>query len=107
VARYAVLLAPTTRLKHWRTRPAQSWRSAILAIIEAARARWPALGAAAIHHRIGRVELCETAVLVAVSSPQRPEASEAAQYCIDALKESVPMWKRDLWRGGSAWSGDT
>jgi molybdopterin synthase catalytic subunit len=61
----------------------------------------------AIHHRIGRVELCETAVVVAVSSPHRQDAFETAQYCIDALKESVPMWKRDLCKGGSAWSADT
>ena len=76
-------------------------------IVSAARERWPSLGAVAIHHRLGRVALGETAVVVAVSSPHRTEAFEAAQYCIDSLKESVPMWKREVWEGGSAWSGES
>jgi molybdopterin synthase catalytic subunit len=78
----------------------------ILEIITAARTRWPAIGAVAIHHRTGRVSLSEAAVVVAVSSPHRQEAFEAAQFCIDTLKESVPMWKREIWRDGSAWSTD-
>lgn len=78
----------------------------ILEIITAARNRWPAIGAMAIHHRTGRVSLSEAAVVVAVSSPHRQEAFEAAQFCIDTLKESVPMWKREIWSGGSAWSTD-
>jgi molybdopterin synthase catalytic subunit len=64
------------------------------------------LGAVAIHHRTGRVELSDTAVVVAVSSPHRREAFEAAQFCIDSVKDCVPMWKRELWEGGSAWSQD-
>lgn len=80
---------------------------AILAVIEAARTRWPAPDAVAIHHRIARVELRETAVVVAVAAPHRQNAFEAAQYRIDALKESVPMWRRNLCQGGSTWSADT
>jgi molybdopterin synthase catalytic subunit len=76
----------------------------MLEIVAEARNRWPMLGAVAIHHRMGRVELCETAVVVAVSSPHREEAFDAAQFCIDAVKNCVPMWKRELWEGGSAWS---
>jgi molybdopterin synthase catalytic subunit len=75
-------------------------------VVAEARTRWPMLGAVAIHHRTGRVELSDTAVVVAVSSPHRREAFEAAQYCIDAVKDCVPMWKRELWEGGSAWSQD-
>ena len=75
-------------------------------IVATARLRWPVLGAVAIHHRVGRVALSETAVVVAVSSPHRQEAFEAAQFCIDTLKASVPMWKREHWPGGSAWSAD-
>jgi molybdopterin synthase catalytic subunit len=75
-------------------------------IIDAARISWPHLGAVAIHHRIGRVLLTETATVVAVSAPHRQEAFAAAQFCIDTLKESVPMWKREFWRGGSTWSSD-
>ncbi len=75
-------------------------------IVAAARTRWPMLAAVAIHHRIGRVELGEIAVIVAVSCPHRREAFDAAQFCIDTLKESVPMWKLELWDEGSAWSED-
>jgi molybdopterin synthase catalytic subunit len=76
-------------------------------IVGVARRRWPALGAVAVHHKTGRVALTETAVVVVVSSPHRQEAFAAAQFCIDTLKESVPMWKRDVWSGGSEWSSDT
>ena len=75
-------------------------------VVAEARTRWPTIGAVAIHHRTGRVELGDTAVVVAVSSPHRREAFEAAQFCIDAVKDCVPMWKRELWEGGSAWSQD-
>jgi molybdopterin synthase catalytic subunit len=71
-----------------------------------ARLRWPALGAIGIHHRTGRVELGEIAVIVVVSSPHRQQAFEGAEFCIDAVKECVPMWKREFWDGGSAWSVD-
>jgi molybdopterin synthase catalytic subunit len=79
----------------------------IAKVVATARSRWPMLAAVAIHHRIGRVELGETAVIVVVSCPHRREAFEAAQFCIDTLKQSVPMWKRELWDGGSAWSDDS
>jgi len=76
-------------------------------VVDEARARWPALERVAIHHRIGRVELSVSTVVVAVSAPHRDAAFAAAQFCIDALKASVPMWKRELWEGGSAWSDET
>ncbi|HEV3267441.1 MAG TPA: molybdenum cofactor biosynthesis protein MoaE [Acidimicrobiales bacterium] len=78
----------------------------ILDVITEARVRWPALEAVAIHHRIGRVELSDATVIVAVSSPHRDLAFDAARYCIDTLKLTVPMWKREIWEGGSAWSDD-
>ncbi len=75
-------------------------------VVAAARSRWPQLVAVAIHHRTGTVRLEEPAVVVAVSSPHRGEAFAAAQFCIDAVKATVPMWKREVWRGGSAWSAE-
>jgi len=75
-------------------------------VADEARKRWPALEAVAIHHRIGKVELSQSTVVVAVSSPHRDVAFEAARFCIDTLKVSVPMWKRELWDGGSAWSDE-
>jgi molybdopterin synthase catalytic subunit len=76
-------------------------------VVDEARRRWPALERIAIHHRIGRVELSESTVAVAVSAPHRADAFEGARFCIDALKATVPMWKRELWEGGSAWSSET
>lgn len=73
-------------------------------VVSEARSRWPQLGAIAVHHRIGPVELGGTTVVVAVSSPHRDEAFEAAKYLIDTVKNCVPMWKREVWQGGSAWS---
>jgi molybdopterin synthase catalytic subunit len=76
-------------------------------IVVVARERWPSLEAVAIHHRIGKVDLSEITVIVAVSAPHRSDAFDAARFCIDTLKGSVPMWKREIWEGGSAWSEET
>jgi molybdopterin synthase catalytic subunit len=67
------------------------------------RSRWPRTGRMALVHRVGRLELGESSVVVAVSSPHRPEAFQAARFAIDALKVSVPVWKREVWAGGSDW----
>lgn len=75
-------------------------------VVVEARKRWSEIGAVAIHHRIGRVELGDAAVVVAVSSPHRQEAFEAAKFCIDTVKRCVPMWKREIWEGGFAWSAE-
>lgn len=76
----------------------------IAEIVGLARSRWPQLGAIAIHHRVGTVHLEEPAVVIAISSPHRQAAYEASQFCIDSVKKCVPMWKREIWEGGSAWS---
>lgn len=72
-----------------------------------ARERWSEegheLGRIVIWHRTGPVPLGESAVVVAVSAPHRPEAFEAARYCIDAVKASAPIWKREVWSGGGGW----
>jgi len=75
-------------------------------VVGEARRRWPTIERIALHHRVGRVELSVATVVVAVSAPHRDVAFDAARYCIDALKASVPMWKREVWEGGSAWSDD-
>ena len=67
------------------------------------RARWRDLGRIALIHRIGKLQLGESSVLVVVSSPHRPEAFAAAQYGIDAIKVSVPIWKYEQWRDGADW----
>ena len=68
-----------------------------------ARRRWPVDRAprAAAPHR--RPRALRASVAVVVSSPHRAEAFEAARFCIDTLKETVPIWKREHWEGGSDW----
>ncbi len=72
-------------------------------IVDEARARWPEVGRIALIHRVGSIELGESSVVAAVSSPHRPEAFAAARFAIDALKVSVPVWKREVWADGSDW----
>jgi len=79
-------------------------RTRAMEVIAEVRRRWPEIEAVAVHHRTGRVELGGVTVVVAVSSPHRREAFEAGQFCIDTVKATVPMWKREIWEGGSAWS---
>jgi molybdopterin synthase catalytic subunit len=73
-------------------------------VAASARARWPMIGRVAMLHRVGRLDVGEVSVVVAVSTPHRAEAFDAAEYCIDTLKHSVPVWKRETWAGGTDWS---
>jgi molybdopterin synthase catalytic subunit len=75
----------------------------LLRIAAEARARWPLLGRIVLLHRIGVLGLTECSVVVVVSSPHRPEAFDAARWCIDTLKATVPIWKRESWHGGVDW----
>lgn len=75
----------------------------LTAIVAETRARWSDLGRIALVHRTGRLALGESSVVAAVSAPHRPEAFAAARFAIDALKVSVPVWKREIWEGGSDW----
>ncbi len=70
------------------------------------RRRWPDTGRIVLHHRVGRLELGESSVVVVVSAPHRPGAFEAARYAIDALKESAPIWKHEVWADGEDWGTD-
>jgi MoaE-MoaD fusion protein len=59
----------------------------------------------AIAHRLGRVEVGETSVAIAVSAPHRQDALAACKDVIDTLKERVPLWKKELYEGGEEWIG--
>ena len=59
--------------------------------------------AIAIVHRVGVVEIEEEAVVIAVSSPHRAAAFEACRYVIDTLKETVPIWKKEIFNDGEVW----
>jgi molybdopterin synthase catalytic subunit len=65
-----------------------------------ARQKWPLIGCAIVH-RIGRVELAEASVAIAVSTAHRHDAFAAGQWLIDTLKEVVPIWKQEHWTDGS------
>jgi molybdopterin synthase catalytic subunit len=56
-----------------------------------------------IVHRLGRMEIGETSVVVAVSSPHRKEAFEACRFAIDTLKHQAPIWKKEYYADGSSW----
>jgi len=71
-------------------------------VAEEARSRWD-ITDIAINHRIGRLEVGETSLLVAVSAPHRREAFEACHYAVDRIKEIVPVWKKEVWEGGESW----
>ncbi len=73
-------------------------------VVDAARQRWPLIRNVAVVHRTGRLEIGETAVLVAVGAPHRDDgAFEAARYIIDRTKEIVPIWKKEVWTDGEEW----
>ncbi len=75
-------------------------------LAEEARRRWPDLGRVALIHRTGSLSIGDSAVVVAVSSPHRDVAFEAARWCIDTLKSTVPIWKSEMWNGGESWGAD-
>ena len=63
------------------------------------------LHAVSIHHRVGRVDIGEASVVIAVSAPHRAEALAACKEAIDELKVSVPLWKKEIYEGGGEWIG--
>jgi MoaE-MoaD fusion protein len=63
------------------------------------------LWAVAIHHRVGRVEIGEASVAIAVSAPHRQDALAACKDAIDTLKQTVPLWKKEVYEGGEEWIG--
>lgn len=66
------------------------------------RNNWSDVNRVVIHHRIGRLQIGEISVLVAVGCPHRSEAFEACRYAIDTLKHNAPIWKKEHWADGSS-----
>ncbi|WP_078555239.1 molybdenum cofactor biosynthesis protein MoaE [Bacillus alkalicellulosilyticus] len=60
----------------------------------------------AITHRIGRLEITDIAVVIAVSTPHRADSYDASRYAIERIKEIVPIWKKEHWEDGEKWIGD-
>ncbi len=68
------------------------------------KAAFPQISEIGVWHRIGMLEVGETSLLVAVSSPHRKEAFEACHWAVDRIKQIVPVWKKEHWTaGGGAW----
>jgi len=63
------------------------------------------LSEVAIHHRVGRVDIGDTSVVIAVSAPHRGDALSACRDAIDELKVTVPLWKKEVYDGGEEWVG--
>lgn len=72
------------------------------AIADEAARRWPVTHVRLVH-RLGRLEIGEASVAVAVTSPHRTEAFAACRFAIDALKARVPIWKKEFYADGAAW----
>lgn len=66
------------------------------------KSRWSA-DKIVIHHRVGVLAIGEIAVIIAVATPHRKAAFEACQYAIDTLKETVPIWKKEIFEDGEVW----
>jgi molybdopterin synthase catalytic subunit len=75
------------------------------AIADEATRRWPGVRVA-IAHRVGHLEIGELAVVVAAAAPHRAQAFEACRFAIDALKERVPIWKKEVSTDGAEWVDD-
>ena len=72
-------------------------------VAEQAHAKWSDLGRLVLLHRVVSLAVSEAAVLVVASAPHRTEAFEAARFCLDAVKASVPIWKLEKHQSGEDW----
>ncbi|MEM7102162.1 MAG: molybdenum cofactor biosynthesis protein MoaE [Bacteroidota bacterium] len=71
-------------------------------IARIAQQKWGA-ASVVIQHRVGVLEIGDIPVIIAVSTPHRKAAFEACQYAIDTLKETVPIWKKEIFEDGEIW----
>lgn len=71
-------------------------------IADRIRDTWP-IDQIAIHHRIGTLQIGDIAVIIAVSTPHRAASFDACRFAIDSLKESVPIWKKEIFTDGEQW----
>lgn len=77
-------------------------RDKLAEIASEMRERWD-VEDVAISHRLGRLEIEDISLVVAVASPHRKDAFEASQYSVDRIKEVVPIWKKEYFEGGEVW----
>ncbi len=72
-------------------------------LAEETHERWPAIDRIGITHRLGRIEIGESSVVIVVTSPHRKVAFEACHFAIDRLKQIVPIWKKEYFEDGAVW----
>ena len=70
------------------------------------RARWTEVQQVAIVHRVGRLDIGEVAVVIALSAAHRRQTFDALRYAIDRIKEIVPVWKKEVWADGAEWKSE-
>ena len=75
-------------------------------IADEIRARWTDIRAAAIVHRVGRLEIGETAVVIALAASHRAQTFDALRYAIDRIKDIAPIWKKEFWADGAEWRSE-
>ena len=75
-------------------------------IADEVRSRWPEIRDVAIVHRVGRLEIGETAVVIALSAAHRAQLFDALHYTIDRVKEIAPIWKKEVWDDGAEWRSE-
>lgn len=75
-------------------------------IVDEAHRRWPILKCVVVH-RTGLLRIGEMAVLIGVSTPHRADAFEACRYIIDTIKQTVPIWKKEIFTDGEVWVNAT
>lgn len=71
-------------------------------IVADATARWPVLRCVVIH-RTGTLRIGEVAVLIGVATAHRADAFDACRYIIDTIKQTVPIWKKEIFTDGEVW----
>jgi len=67
------------------------------------RERWPDVERIGIVHRFGELVVTESSVVIVITSPHRRVAFEACHFAIDRLKQTVPIWKKEIFEDGEAW----
>lgn len=75
-------------------------------VADEVRSRWPEIRDVAIVHRVGRLEIGETAVVIALSAAHRAQLFDALHYTIDRVKEIAPIWKKEVWTDGAEWRSE-
>ncbi|HMV50969.1 MAG TPA: molybdenum cofactor biosynthesis protein MoaE, partial [Blastocatellia bacterium] len=70
---------------------------------EEIRRRWPEVERIGVIHRFGELKISESSVVIVVTSPHRRVAFDACHYAIDRLKQTVPIWKKEIFEDGEAW----